>query len=97
MVFGAKTPTLQVPVKGVGRFEGEFLDFVGRSHGAVYDAIVQTGKLGDDVTGQLETAVKEFKQQFQTSDGKSLVNEAPEEAMDAEERGQETIKKVKRA
>jgi len=86
-----------VPVSDIRRFENEFLDYVGRSHSAVYDAIVQTGKLGDDVTGELETAVKEFKQQFTTGEGKSLVNEAPEEAMDAEDRGQETIKKVKRA
>jgi F-type H+-transporting ATPase subunit alpha len=39
-----------VPVADIRRFEREFLDFVGRSHGAIYDAIVGTGKLGDDTS-----------------------------------------------
>ena len=86
-----------VPVNDIRRFEGEFLDFVARSHGNVFDAIVQTGKLGDDVISELETSIKEFKQQFRTGEGGSLVNEAPEEAMDEEDRGQETIKKYKKA
>ena len=75
----------------IRRFEREFLDHVGRSRSAIYDAIVQTGKLGDDTVGELEAAITAFKQGFQTGEGKSLVNEAPAEAMDAEERGQEKI------
>ena len=81
-----------VAVSDVRRFEAELLDFVGRSHPEVYAAILQTGKLGDDVVSQLGTAIAEFKQQFTTGEGKSLVgNEAPAEAMDAEDRGQEKI------
>jgi F-type H+-transporting ATPase subunit alpha len=80
-----------VPVADIRRFEREFLDHIGRNRSAVYDAIVQTGKLGDDTVGELEAAIAEFKQGFQTGEGQSLVNEAPEEAMDADERGQEKI------
>ena len=87
----------EVPVSDIRRFEAEFLDFVGRSYSAIYDAILQTGKLGDDTIGELERAVAAFKKQFTTGEGKSLVNEAPEEAMDAEDRGQETIKKYKKS
>jgi len=80
-----------VPVSDVRRFEGELLDFVGRSHKGIYDSIVQTGKLGDDVVGALEKAVAEFKRQFQTGEGQSLGSEAPAEPMGDGERGQETI------
>ncbi|WP_375402551.1 transferrin-binding protein-like solute binding protein [uncultured Sphingomonas sp.] len=50
MVFGAKTPTLQVPTRGVGRFEGEFLaTMVGRQDGSA--SILQwiNGTSGVDV------------------------------------------------
>jgi F-type H+/Na+-transporting ATPase subunit alpha len=87
----------EVPVSDIRRFEAEFLDYIGRSHSEVYDAIVQTGKLGDDVASGLERAITDFKKQFTTGEGKSLVNEAPEEAMDAEDRGQETIKRYKKS
>jgi F-type H+-transporting ATPase subunit alpha len=80
-----------VPVADIRRFEREFLDHVGRSRPAVFDAIVQTGKLSDDTIGELEAGIAEFKQGFQTGEGKSLVNEAPAEAMEAEDRGQEKI------
>ncbi|WP_018639313.1 F0F1 ATP synthase subunit alpha [Parafrankia elaeagni] len=71
-----------VPVADIRRFEAEFLDFVGRVHGGVYDTIVNTGKLGDDTIGSLESAIAEFKQQFTLSDGTQLVNEATPEALD---------------
>jgi F-type H+-transporting ATPase subunit alpha len=80
-----------VPVSDIRRFEREFLDFLGRSHQGVYDAILQTGKLGDDVVGELESAIGEFKRQFTTGAGESLVNEAPAEAMDAKDEGQQKI------
>ena len=80
-----------VPVADIRRFEREFLDHIGRDRPAVYDAIVQTGKLGDDTIGELEAAIHSFKQGFQTGAGESLVNEAPAEAMEAEDRGQEKI------
>jgi hypothetical protein len=44
------------------------------------------------VAGGLAGAIAEFKQQFTTGEGKSLIGtEAPAEAMDAEDRGQEKI------
>ena len=81
-----------VPVNDVRRFEQEFLDFIGRSHKGIYDSILGTGKLGDDVASGLETAVKAFKQQFQTGEGRSLQGtEAPAEPLGQGERGQEKI------
>jgi F-type H+-transporting ATPase subunit alpha len=83
----------EVPVGDVRRFEAELIDYVSRSHSEIFDAIDQTGKLGDDVIGQMQKAVDEFKKQFTTSEGHSLVNEAPAEAMDEDEVGQEKITK----
>ena len=80
-----------VPVGEVRRFEVEFLDFVGRQHQGIYDAIVQTGKLGDDVVEQLKTAVADFTQQFQTSDGTPLVKDTAADPMDKGAEGQEKI------
>ena len=80
-----------VPVSEVRRFEVEFLDFVGRQHQGIYDAIVQTGKLGDDVVEQLKTAVADFTQQFQTSDGTPLVKDTAADPMDKGAEGQEKI------
>ncbi len=37
--------------------------------------------------------IGEFKREFQTSEGKTLVNEAPAEAMEADQVGQETVKR----
>ena len=84
----------RVPVPEVRRFEREFLDFVGRSHGGVYDEIRTSKQLGDDAVASLEKAVEEFYGQFTTSEGGSL-DEPEAEAMDASERGQETVQ-VKR-
>ena len=80
----------------IRRFEQEFLDYVGREHRGIYDAILQTGKLDDDTVEALKRAIGAFKQEFQTSEGKALVvNEAPAEAMDADEVGQETVKRYR--
>jgi F-type H+-transporting ATPase subunit alpha len=73
------------------------LDFVGRQHQGIYDAIVQTGKLGDDVVEQLKTAVADFTQQFQTSDGTPLVKDTAAYPMDKGAEGQEKITRRKPA
>ncbi|SDO29357.1 F0F1 ATP synthase subunit alpha [Geodermatophilus sp. DSM 45219] len=87
----------KVPVPEVRRFEREFLDFVARNHGGVYDGIRQTKALGDDAVSGLERAVEDFYGQFQTADGETLrVHEDEAEAMDASERGQERVQ-VKRS
>jgi F-type H+-transporting ATPase subunit alpha len=81
-----------VPLEDITRFEHEFLDFIGRSYAGIYDAITQTGQLSDDTVGQLEKAVGEFTKQFRPTEGGSLVGtEAPAEALDDDEVGQEKI------
>ncbi|WP_448609863.1 F0F1 ATP synthase subunit alpha [Geodermatophilus sp. URMC 60] len=87
----------KVPVPEVRRFESEFLDYVARNHGGVFDGIRQSRALGDDAVSGLERAVEEFYGQFQTSEGATLrINEDEAEAMDASERGQERVQ-VKRS
>ena len=46
-----------VPVGDVRRFEREFLDYVGREHKGIYDAILQTGRLEDDTVEALKQAI----------------------------------------
>ncbi|HEX8051153.1 MAG TPA: F0F1 ATP synthase subunit alpha, partial [Solirubrobacterales bacterium] len=87
----------KVPVPEVRRFESEFLDYVARNHGGVFDGIRQSKALGDDAVSGLERAVEEFYGQFQTAEGGTLrINEDEAEAMDASERGQERVQ-VKRS
>ena len=80
-----------MPVGDIRRFEREFLDYVGREQKGIYDAILQTRKLDDDTVEALKRAIAEFKRQFQTSSGETLVNEEAPEAMDAGEVGQEKV------
>ncbi len=83
-----------VPVSDIRRFESEFLDYVGREHKAIYDAIIDTGKLEEDTVELLKKAIASFKKQFETGSGDALnLNEPDAEAMDADEVGQETVKK----
>ncbi|WP_369139844.1 F0F1 ATP synthase subunit alpha [Modestobacter versicolor] len=87
----------RVPVPDVRRFEAEFLDFIARGDNTIFDDIRNTKKLGDDSVGSLERAVETFYGQFTTSDGESLQVKDPDvEAMDAKDRGQETVQ-VKRS
>ena len=82
----------EVPVADIRRFELEFLDYVGRHHQGIYDAITQTGQLEDSTVESLQTAIGEFKKRFEPSSGEPLKsNEPPAEAMDAGEEGQEAI------
>ena len=84
-----------VPVADVRRFETEFLDFLGRSHQGIYDAILQSGKLEDDTVEQLKAAIGEFTKQFQVADGSRLQKEEPVDAMDKSDQGQEKIRSHK--
>src|SRR4051794_13555801 len=86
----------EVPVAEVRRFEREFLDHIARAEPGVYDEIRTSRALGDDAVSSLERAVEGFFGQFTTSEGESLrINEPEAEAMEASERGQETVQ-VKR-
>jgi len=86
-----------VPVPDVRRFESEFLEFIGRGDNTIFDDIRNTRTLSEDTVGSLERAVETFYGQFTTSDGESLRGNDPEvEALDASQRGQETVQ-VKRS
>ena len=80
-----------VPVADIRRFEAEFLDFVGRERSGIYEGILSSGKLEDDIVSQLEDAIGKFKEQFTPSSGESLVNEPTPEPL--EEEGQEAIRR----
>jgi F-type H+-transporting ATPase subunit alpha len=87
----------KVPVADVRRFEAEFLDFIARGDNTIFDDIRNTKKLSDDSVSSLERAVETFYGQFTTSDGEPLqVKDEDVEAMDASDRGQETVQ-VKRS
>jgi F-type H+-transporting ATPase subunit alpha len=82
-----------VPVDDVRRFEAELLDFIGRSHGGIYDAIRETGDLSDDSAVTLKDAVDEFRRGFQTGSGEMLVNDEPAEPLEESEVQQEKVRK----
>jgi len=85
-----------VPVPDIHRFEAELLDFIGHSHQGIYDEILQTGKLDDDLVSSMQGAIDEFKGQFSPSEGGKLGKEAEAEAMDEDEVGQEAIQATRR-
>jgi F-type H+-transporting ATPase subunit alpha len=84
-----------VPVEDIRRFDSEFLDHVERNHNAIFEAIRTTTDLSDDNISQLEKAIGEFKKQYRTTAGNSLVNEAPVAAIDEADIDVTQIVKVK--
>jgi len=64
-----------VPVDDIGRFEDEFLDYLQRSHAGIYDAIRETGQMSEDTTTALKDAIEEFRNTFETGDGRLLVSD----------------------
>ncbi|MEU8247535.1 F0F1 ATP synthase subunit alpha [Nonomuraea sp. NPDC048916] len=87
----------EVPVEDVRRFETEFLDYLQTSHKGIFDAIRETNDLSDDTVTALKDAVTEFKKGFTTSSGELLVKDEPVAPLEAEEVGQEKIRKVVRS
>jgi F-type H+-transporting ATPase subunit alpha len=85
-----------VPVPDIRRFETEFLDYVGREHKGIYDAILQSGKLEDDTVDRLKKAIAAFKGQFETGAGEPLIKEAAPKPMDADEVGREKVTRYQR-
>jgi F-type H+/Na+-transporting ATPase subunit alpha len=81
-----------IPVGDVRRFESEFLDHVRRSHEVIFSDIRESKKLSKDTEQGIVDAVNAFKQQFTASNGATVVNEAPADAMDADKVGQESVK-----
>ena len=80
-----------VPVGDVDRFEQEFLDFVQRQQGGLYDSIRETRDLTDDTASGLKEAVDEFRKGFEVSGGGLLVQDEPVEPADEEDVDQETL------
>ncbi|MDQ7804929.1 F0F1 ATP synthase subunit alpha [Amycolatopsis sp. A133] len=80
-----------VPTEDVRRFNHEFLDSARRKHDDILGAIRDSGKFEDETADKLVAAVNEFKKEFTTSEGKSLV-EADADAMDSDKVGHETVK-----
>ncbi len=75
----------EVPVEDIKRFDAEFLDYVGASHGGIFDVIRETKVLGDDTVSELERAIDAFKAQFTTSSGELLVKDVRVEALEEQE------------
>lgn len=84
-----------VPVEDIRRFDSEFLDHIDRNHGAIFETIRSTTDLSDESIGQLEKAIGDFKKQFRTSAGHSLVNDAPVAAISEDDIDVTQIVKVK--
>jgi F-type H+-transporting ATPase subunit alpha len=83
-----------VPVEDIRRFDSEFLDHVERNLGGIFETIRSTTDLSDDSIGQLEKAISEFKKQFATTAGHSLVNDEPVAAIEADDIDPTQIVKV---
>ncbi len=85
-----------VPVADVRRFEKEFLEHLRRGRDDVLGEVRESKALTDDNIERLVRILNEFKSQFTASDGSSVVvNEAPAEAMDADEVSHESVKVTK--
>ena len=84
-----------VPVEDIRRFDSEFLDHVDRNHSAIFESIRSTTDLSDENVSQLEKAIGDFKKQFRTTSGHSLVNDAPVAAIDEDDVDIAQIVKVK--
>src|SRR6516162_2237096 len=78
-----------VPIEDVRRFESEFLDYIQRDRGGIYDAIRETGQLNDDTATMLKDAIKEFRRGFDVGGGDMLVSADGEE-----EQGEPTEEQV---
>jgi F-type H+-transporting ATPase subunit alpha len=84
-----------VPVEDIRKFDQEFLDHIDRNLGSIFDDIRSSSDLSDDTIGQLEKAIAEFKKQYRTTSGQSLVNEVPVAAIDEDDIDVTQIVKVK--
>ena len=81
-----------VPVEDISRFNGELIDNLRHKHEDILVEIRDKQKWHDELADKVVSATDEFKKGFTTSEGKTLVNEAGVEAMDADKVGQETVK-----
>ncbi|MCE7081774.1 F0F1 ATP synthase subunit alpha [Streptomyces sp. ST2-7A] len=61
-----------IPVNEIRRFERELLDWLGREKKDLMTSIREGGKMSKDTVSAIGVAVNDFKQQFETADGKLL-------------------------
>jgi F-type H+-transporting ATPase subunit alpha len=87
----------EVPIEDILRFEKEFLDYCGRKT-KVLKNLAETNELSDATVSDLEKAIADFKQEFQTGEGKPLASVGREEfdALPADEVTQEKIVRKKK-
>ena len=85
----------EVPVDDVLRFEQEMLEHL-RHHGSVLRNIRETKNFDDDTAAALREQIAEFKQGFQTSEGKLLAGREEHVALEEEDVTQEQIVRQKR-
>ena len=83
----------EIPVEDVLRFEREFHDYLERKTEILTTIANLNDKLGKDLLGELETAITEFKREFQSSDGGSAIGTEDFDATNEEEVVQEQIVK----
>ena len=79
-----------VPIEDVRRFEGEFLEYLKRSHAGILTGIRETLDLPDDTITALKDAIEEFRKVFETSSGGLLVGD-DEQVEPLDSAGQETV------
>jgi len=81
-----------VPVEDISRFEGDFLEYLRRSHAGVLQSIRESLDLPEDTETALKDAIAEFRKGFETSSGELLAGEdEPAEALEDED--QETVRR----
>ncbi|CAB4901650.1 MAG: F0F1 ATP synthase subunit alpha [Actinobacteria bacterium] len=87
----------EVPLEDILRFEKEFIDYCGRKT-KILKNLAESNELADATVSDLEKAIVDFKQEFQTGEGKPLASVGREEfaALPVEEVLQEKIVKKKR-
>ncbi|NLS08523.1 F0F1 ATP synthase subunit alpha [Nesterenkonia sp. MY13] len=79
-----------VELSDVKRFEAEWIDHLKRKTDVLTN-IASTGKLEDDTLSTLNSAIEEFKRNFHSEGGESLVGNETAEALSADEIEQEEI------
>jgi F-type H+-transporting ATPase subunit alpha len=73
-----------IPTDDVRRFESEFLDYLRRNHSELLDGIRESGKMGDDTSDALKSAMSEFKGEFDPSDDAGVQPGAGEDTDDGD-------------
>ena len=53
-----------IPESSISQYESEFVRFIENSHPDIYSEIITKGALDDDLTGRMDTALKEFNESF---------------------------------